>query len=93
MVCFNQVDQTGVKHRFDGVSDNVAIICFGVIDPIVKFIFAHQVAGIWKGGYPFVVNQHRVPTNMVYMQVCAQNRIDLVAVIACLLKIFEEGQL
>ncbi len=50
-----------------------------LVAPMRELDPAHQIAGLRKGRSPFPVNQHRVPADMVDMQMGAQHRVDRLA--------------
>ena len=80
MIRLDKVDKAGIEDRLHGIGENRAlfgIVCF--IFPVVEFFARHQVPSIGKGRHPFSVDKHRVPADMVDMQVGTHHDVDTLA--------------
>src|SRR5690348_16761135 len=47
--------------------------------PMLELDAAHQVPRAWKGRDPALIHQHRVPADVIDMEMRAQHRVDRLA--------------
>jgi hypothetical protein len=90
VIHLDQVDQAGVEHRADGVGQDDLLLGVPFRAPVVMFPATNQVAGLWEGRDPAVAVAHRVPADMVDVQVGADDGVDALAGPAGRLEGFQE---
>ena len=44
---------------------------------MIEFGPPEQIARLWKSGHPVAIDQARIPTHMVKVQMCAEDGVDL----------------
>ena len=83
VIGLDQIDQPGIVHRFHRVGeDRRHVVALVLAPPMIELDPPHQVPRPRKSRQPFPVDQHRVPADMIDMEVRAQHRVDRLARIA-----------
>src|SRR6478735_7860870 len=72
----DEFHQPRIQHRHHGVIHVMeVVVAIGLVEmlPVFEFAAAEQVARLREGRYPLAIDQARVPSHMVEMQVRAQH--------------------
>jgi hypothetical protein len=94
VVGLDQIGEAGIMHRLYRVGEyRRHVVALVLLPPMRELDPPHQVARLRKGRHPFAFDQHRVPADMVDMQMRAQHRVDRLARIAGGGKVGEERAL
>jgi hypothetical protein len=74
-----EIGEAGVDHGSHRVLDRqrVARLALGV--PVLPFLSTHDVPRVREGGHPLAVDQHRVPADVIEVEVGADHGVDLFA--------------
>ena len=79
MIHLDRLGEAGFENRHDGIRHDINCFALGFLRPVLVFLAADQVAGVGKSRHPLVAVQHRIPADMIDMQMGADDRIDPLA--------------
>jgi hypothetical protein len=79
VVQLHQLDEAGVEDRLDAIAEHRLLLLVIVGAPEVVLATTDEVARLREGRCPFAVLEHRVPTDVVDVQVRAHHGVDSVA--------------
>jgi hypothetical protein len=83
VIGLDEMDQAGIPDRgYRICEDSGHVLALILARPMRVFDSAHQVAGIRKGRDPPAVDQHRVPADVIDVEMRADHRVDRLARIA-----------
>src|SRR6516165_1295770 len=83
VIGLDQIDEAGIPDRRHRVRKNGGdVVPLVLARPMRVLDPAHQIARIGKGRNPAAVDQHRVPPDMIDMEMGADHRVDRLARIA-----------
>src|SRR5262249_44600864 len=83
MICRDEIDEPGIPDRSHRVGDDGShVLPLLLACPMRIFDTAHQISRLWKGRDPTAVDQHRVPPDMIDVQMRAHHGVDRLARIA-----------
>src|SRR5438105_2124403 len=94
MIGLNEIDEPGLPDRRHRVAEHRRhVLALVLAGPVCEFDAAHQVARVWEGRDPPTLDQHRVPADVIDVEVRANDRVDRLAGIACRRQIAEKARL
>src|SRR5215469_11008548 len=80
VIGLDEIDEPRLQYRRHRVREHDChVFPLVLARPVLEFDAAHQIARIGKGRDPAAADQRRVPTDMVDMQMRANDRVDCVA--------------
>src|ERR1039458_222676 len=91
-----RVDQIGhpnLNNRAHRILDRIAHVLAVELRPVIPLGTAYQVAGVGERWHPLAVLEHRVPPDMVHVQMRADDAIDLVARVTRFSQVAQKRQL
>src|ERR1035437_2822201 len=91
-----RVDQIGhpnLNNRTHRILDRIAHVLAVELRPVIPLGAAYQVAGVGERRHPLAVLEHRVPPDMVHVQMRADDAIDLVARVTRFSQVAQKRQL
>src|SRR3954468_8804044 len=91
VIDFDEAVEASCYDRFDVVTQVDFEIVVGL--PVLVFDTTKQVLRVRKGGNPCVVHQHGVPTDVIEVQMCAHNNVDVAPSSASVREIIEKRSL
>jgi hypothetical protein len=90
MVQLHQLDEAGVEDRLDAIAEHRLLLLVIAGAPEVVLAPTDEVARLREGRHPLAVLEHRVPADVVDVQVRAYHGVDAVARPAHLTKMLQE---
>src|SRR5690348_9043625 len=78
-IAFDQVRQPGLEYRAYRVVEQLARVGLARLPPVIPFLAPDEIARTRKRRRPFAIDQHRVPSDMVYVQMGTEHAVNRVA--------------
>ncbi len=90
VVQLHQLDEAGIEDRLDAIAEHRLLLLVIVVAPEVVLAPTDEVARLREGRHPLAVLEHRVPADVVDVQMRAHHGVDSVARPARLAKVLQE---
>ena len=101
VISVHQIDQAGIDDRLNRIREGLVLDHVPAVRgeqilalaPIFELVPFEQIAGVGEGRHPLAVDQHRVPADMIDMEMGAEHDIEAFAREARAFEVLEEGGL